>query len=104
MAYYNTTGESGESLRDKAIKAKSQKEKILWGVKYCTNTYSNFYTSSSSILSAEWCGEKTPITSIRRAISDLVSEGELVYTGEKRTGMYGSPERLVKLNTAIKYK
>ena len=99
MAYYNTTHETGEVLKTKVVKAESQKKEILDLMKTCTNIYTKFDTSSSTILLQAWCGNNALITSIRRAVSDLVSEGELVYTGEKTMGMYGSPERLVKLNT-----
>ncbi len=99
MAYYNTTNESGESLKTKVVKAESLKKRILKRIIFCTNNYLKFNTSSSILHLCQFNGKKYPITSIRRAISDLVSEGELVYTGKKTTGMYGSPERLVKLNT-----
>ena len=99
MAYYNTTNETGESLTTNVVKAQSQKVKILLGMKYCTNIYPRFKTSSSTILSAEWCSEKTPITSIRRALTNLVSEGDLVYTGEMRMADKGRTEKIVKLNT-----
>jgi hypothetical protein len=99
MAYYNTTNESGEVLKTKVKKTESQKSKILNSIKYCTNIYKNYYTSSSIILEVGWCNKNTPITSIRRAVNNLVNEGELFYTGEKRMGMYGSTEKIIKLNT-----
>jgi Fe2+ or Zn2+ uptake regulation protein len=40
----------------------------------------------------------TPITSIRRAINCLAKEGVLRKTGENRTGLFGRPELLWKLN------
>jgi hypothetical protein len=99
MAYYNTTNETGESLNTKVVKAEGLKKRILKRIIHCSSGYSKFNTSSSVLHLCQLRGRKYPITSIRRAISNLVSEGELVYTGEKRTGMHGSPERLVKLNT-----
>jgi len=39
-----------------------------------------------------------PITSIRRAITNLTSEGHLIKTKETAPGPYGQPEHFYKLN------
>ena len=39
-----------------------------------------------------------PLTSVRRAITNLSSDGELVKTNDKVTGIYGKPEHLWRLN------
>jgi hypothetical protein len=41
---------------------------------------------------------KAPITSIRRAITNLTSEGHLIKTKETAPGPYGQPEHFYKLN------
>lgn len=41
--------------------------------------------------------DNTPITSIRRAITDLCSEGELVKTLKTKEGLYGKPEHIYKI-------
>jgi hypothetical protein len=99
MAYYNTTNETGEVLKTKVKKTESQKSKILNSIKYCTKIYKNYQTTSWTILAVGWCGNKALIGSIRRAVTDLVREGELVYTGEMKMADKGSTEKLVKLNT-----
>ena len=39
-----------------------------------------------------------PLTSVRRAITNLSSDGELLKTNDKVTGIYGKPEHLWRLN------
>lgn len=38
-----------------------------------------------------------PLTSVRRAITNLSTDGELVKTNDKVTGIYGKPEHLWRL-------
>jgi hypothetical protein len=59
---------------------------------------SNF-TTSASVIAGLGIFQKTPITSIRRAVTNLVNKGYLLYTGEKRTGLYGRNESIFKINT-----
>jgi plasmid rolling circle replication initiator protein Rep len=91
MSYYNTTKETGENLKNYQAKANNQKEKILSILTMGKSMNPNFTTSASRL------NLNCPITSVRRAISDLVSEGLIEYTGEKRTGKYGRPENIIKL-------
>ena len=100
MAYYNTTNETGESLKTKVVKAESQKAKIL---RYLNEVKEyGVPTSSSRIWMFVFGGEesKTPLTSIRRAVSDLVLKDKVAeYTGKMVKGYYNRDENLVKLNT-----
>ena len=91
MSYYNTTNEIGENLKNYQAKANNQKEKILSILIMGKSMNPNFTTSASKI------DLNCPITSVRRAISDLVSEGLVEYTGEKKTGKYGRPENLIRI-------
>jgi predicted HTH transcriptional regulator len=43
--------------------------------------------------------KNVPITSIRRAMSDLKKEGILVKTDILKDGIYGSPEHIYSLNS-----
>lgn len=43
--------------------------------------------------------QNVPITSIRRAITDLKNEGILVKTDVLKDGIYGSPEHIYQLST-----
>ena len=43
--------------------------------------------------------KNVPLTSIRRAISDLKSEGILIKTDLLKEGLYGSPEHIYSLSS-----
>jgi len=87
MGYFNTTNETGEVLKESTQKAKTQTQQILELFEYRPDGH---YSPSEvyNLLQRLNC----PITSIRRAISDLTKEGKLEMTGFKRTGLYGKPE------------
>jgi hypothetical protein len=82
--FHNTTDLGGEDLIKREIRAGSQNEKILTFFRirptldftpYEVQMYLNMAT--------------VPITSIRRAMTDLTKLGYLEKTGEKRPGQYG---------------
>jgi Fe2+ or Zn2+ uptake regulation protein len=91
MAYYNTNNETGEELQASRRKSSKQKTEVLAVfLTYPTTPLSpddihSFIKDNSEEPDAQlW-----PITSIRRAISDLTKEGELFKTEEKKMGSYG---------------
>lgn len=88
MSYFNTTNESGTTLKNNVAKAKSQEEDILILFKMITNQ-----SPSEILLLTDY-----PITSIRRALTNLTKQGKLIKTDEKRIGMYGRSEYVWKLN------
>ena len=81
MNYYNTTEETGAELAESHEKAKTQGEKIL----ACFNSY-NEPMSPSMVLART--GLNCPITSIRRAMTNLSNEGHLEKTDDYVFGMY----------------
>lgn len=83
MSFYNTTGESGGTLKDMCIKAGAQTKLVL----ECMMRMG----SASPSAVARSIG-RYPLTSIRRAMTDLTSDGFLERTNEKTTGPYGRPE------------
>lgn len=87
--YYNTTREKEKQLRLNFDKAKNQKQKVL-GIFQAIPTASY---CADDVLSAlkhlEAIDLNTPITSIRRAISDLAKEGYLLKTDKKVMGNWG---------------
>ena len=86
--YYNTTNETANNLKESHKKAESQQQKVL-----------NYFISN---------GESSPskvasklnllITSVRRCITDLTTDGHLEKTTKKVIGMYGKPEYVWKLH------
>ena len=76
MSYYNTTEETGSELAESHAKAKTQEKKIL----LCFHDQGN--PLSASVL-CEMLNDAYPITSIRRALTDLTNEGSLPKTDKK---------------------
>lgn len=91
--YYNTNNHEGQMLLDFESQADSQEERIL----------AIFKAKPSLAPSQVWNAygnKRTPITSIRRAITNLSKEGRLIKTQEKQIGMFGRPESVYKLISA----
>jgi hypothetical protein len=85
--YYNTTELSGDELKEKHFKAECQSDKIL---KYFRKI--NKPMTPSDIHMNLFDGH-TPITSVRRAMSNLTNQlGLLEKTKGQKIGMYGSKE------------
>lgn len=84
MSYYNTLNEEGEVLKESTQKAKTQTSVIfdLFRVNP-DQSYTPFEVNY--ILSFK----NYPITSVRRAMSDLTKEGKLEKTEKKEEGEYG---------------
>lgn len=89
MSYFNTTKESGTTLKNNVAKADTQESIIL-----------DFYKFRNKMTPSElmYYFTRTPITSIRRALTNLTKQGKLIKTDEKRIGMYGRSEYVWKLN------
>ena len=89
-AYYNTTHQFGEQLAEYAKTAASQEEVILEIYRL-----RGVALSPSEVLAA-YPGN-VPLTSIRRAITNLTSRGKLRKTDVQVTGSYGRPEYCWKI-------
>lgn len=97
MSYFNTTNESGTTLNNNVAKAKSQEEEIFDFFKY-VNSFNEFNSTPSELQMLNLKLKIYPITSIRRALTNLTKQGKLIKTNEKRIGMYGRSEYVWKLN------
>lgn len=91
MSYYNTLSLEGDELSTKIAKCQNQESKVLVLAKALKKPF------SASQLFNLWPGNNTPITSIRRAITNLKNKQILERTQDTVTGMYGDPEHLYKL-------
>lgn len=87
-SYYNTNKERGDELINSDHKAKSQEEEIL----------KIFNIKERLSASEAWAiydnKGNTPITSIRRAITNLYNDGKLFKTNERIIGIYGKKEHI----------
>jgi len=92
--YYNTTNEVGEDLIFYELKATKQKDAVLELFQIHKKLSPSQCLRKYQIKTGK---VKTPITSIRRAITDLTNEGSLCETPEKMYGEYGRNEHFWKL-------
>ena len=87
--YYNTTNEVGVQLRANLKKANNQTYLTL----AVFQTYPNDYLSADQVwrflMDNESIEKHTPLTSIRRAITDLTNQQRLVKTDRKVLGNAG---------------
>ena len=96
MSYYNTTNETGDELLGFIGKAMNQAEVII-GI-YQRAEHKSLTPSDVWKLWAEYTRlTQPPLTSIRRAISDLELNGKLIKTDLKKDGIYGRPEHFWRL-------
>lgn len=82
--YYNTNGEAGDVLRESRNGARAQQDAVL----------ALFTRRPEALLAPHEVHEilgagATPLTSIRRAITNLTEAGLLEKTDERRLGQYG---------------
>tara|TARA_R100001463_G_scaffold1619_1_gene7053 strand:+ start:1486 stop:1785 length:300 start_codon:yes stop_codon:yes gene_type:complete len=91
MSYYNTTNIKGDELKTSQNKAVSQENKIF-------DLFTEQVWMSPSDAYHEF-DARFPITSIRRAFSNLTKQGKIYKTSEKELGLYGRLEHLWKVKT-----
>lgn len=95
--YHNTTNQTGEQLDIFSVAAKTQDELILDFFKR-TNPISNSPSNVHRILlNLKMIDSNTPLTSIRRSITNLTKQGKLIKTDEQVKSIYGRPEYVWKL-------
>lgn len=94
--YYNTTNESGETLKHYKEVSRTQEQFILDIFNSARDGNKELIVGISR-LSTLVGFKNTPITSIRRAVNSLINSGDLIYTGDKVMGMYGRKESVIKL-------
>jgi hypothetical protein len=93
MSYYNTTNEKGFDLQKSHEKARNQEEII----------YSFFLTYGKPLSPSQVLKKlnlECPITSVRRALTNLTNEDKIIKTDVKVVGLYGKKEHLWRLKTA----
>jgi hypothetical protein len=95
--YYNTTNEKGDKLISNLKKAKNQKEIVLSKFQLNWNKEYTPETMEYELKSEDLINQNTPLTSIRRAFSDLKKEGYITKTDHKHIGHFGRMTYLWKL-------
>jgi len=98
-SYYNTTGATGRLLREYEIKAESQEGRIAC---YMAERSHRAFTPSE-IWRKAFGADSTPppITSVRRAMTNLAERGVLEKTAHKTRGLYGRAEHRWRLRIQV---
>jgi hypothetical protein len=94
MAYYNTTNLSGVDLKNSANSALKQEDRIHEFYKANANREITPFEVEQELYSHT----TVPITSIRRAITNLTTDDKLIKTSNTKQGPYGKPSYCWKLN------
>ena len=87
MPFYNTNQEGLEEFSDSSRKAAKQSDVILRLLEMAK-------TPMSPSMVYKALGQEWPITSIRRAMTNLTDDGEIVKTQKTTKGIYGKKEHL----------
>lgn len=96
MSYHVTTPLDPQTLREAIVQAKRQEDAILAIFQRLRRPL----TPSDVLRITTAAGKRWPITSVRRAITDLEREaGALVKTDSLRMGPLGKPEHAWRLPT-----
>ncbi len=90
MPFYNTNQESFKEVFDSSIKTANQSD-VIFKLLQTANT------PMSPSMIYKILGQKWPITSIRRAITNLTDKGKIVKTQKTTKGIYGKKEHLWSL-------
>ena len=95
-SYHNTNGLCGKALIQSEQKAKTQEEEIYI-------LFSQFKSlTASNARNVYKHKDTTPLTSIRRGITNLCNLGKLEKTEDMVLGIYGKPEHIYKLKEKFK--
>lgn len=89
MSFYNTANLRDDVLAEARATARSQEEAIL---RYLDIMSGCVYDFTPSEIWRDLFRYRVPITSVRRAITDLTKEGRLWKTDRQRPGQFGKPE------------
>ena len=92
MSFYNTIHETGSALKESHHRARSQEDRIL-------NYFLMFGKSLSPSMILQKMNLNCPLTSVRRAITNLTLDNKLIKTDKYAIGTYGKREHLWRLRT-----
>lgn len=87
LSFFNTTDLQGKQLQEAIKKATTQEEKI----KVLFDNNPRALLSANVVHDRIFKGTNTPLTSTRRAISNLKRKGYLEKTENQMLGDYGAP-------------
>jgi len=93
--FFNTNKEKGKTLEESKAKAKTQDERVM-EVFIDSYIYGETYINADEVLKLSKLN--CPITSIRRSITNLTTEGRLIKTELMKMGSYGKQTHCYTIN------
>ena len=96
FSYHNTTNVSGDQLNRYEDAALSQEELLLAYFEDAYNSGGHYMLLTPTLALMLVFSKKVPITSVRRALSNLTRDGKLRMSGQTK-GPYGRPEHYWRL-------
>lgn len=91
--FYNTTNENNRVLAELRATAAAQEEKVFRIIRQSRTGL------TASEVFQNFPDKRVPLTSIRRAITNLKDRRKVVKTTLKKDGIYGRPEYVYQLYT-----
>jgi hypothetical protein len=98
QSFYNTTHLAGVELEQEEGKAKRQESMIL---EYFMQHKDEKFSGSDIYINLGFDKINTPLTSIRRANTNLMNQNKIIKLKEKKIGLFGKAEYLYTLNKTI---
>lgn len=86
MTYFNTAGLDGDDLQERIEQCESQEDKVEALFAACPGKRFTPFEVRDIVFNGS-----VPITSVRRAMTNLTNEGILKKTETQREGPYGQP-------------
>ena len=99
--YYNTTNQTGDTLKQSWESNRTQTQIVL---EYFESHPCETLSPSEvwdRLRTAKQLDIRTPLTSVRRAITDLMNDGKLIKSELTKIGIYGKAEHQWFLNCPV---
>ena len=97
--FYNTIGATGTELKKFQRQVETQEGKILALFEKHTNEELTKHEVKTQLVNMGKIHERTPESSISRALTDLMNDGKIIKLDKMRMGEFDKPNHLWKLKT-----
>lgn len=99
--FYNTIGATGVELKKFQRQTETQEEKILALLEKNPNEEMTKHEIKTHLVRLGKIHERTPESSISRALTDLMNDGKILKLDKMRMGEFSKPNHLWKLKIII---
>ena len=99
--FYNTIGATGAELKKFQRQTETQEEKILALFEEYPNKELTKHEVKTQLVNMGKIHERTPESSISRALTDLMNDGKIIKLDKMRMGEFDKPNHLWKLKITL---